>query len=160
MIRKMNNSCKIVEKYECTAGFDGKCDFRIFSQGLPSNCEKCRYGFCNNQLAIDAAKRLRKNNMETGFLNDKEYLIGAAIKVNEKFFEGMSHSKAYEEYVEQCHEMNKKPVGYTEVVFGFLTSKNRFVDRKEAAKIAFEAKQINKPYNILESYMIKKWANG
>lgn len=30
-------------------------------------------------------------------------------------------------------------------VQGFLTNKNRFVDRTEAAKIAFEAKQIDEP---------------
>lgn len=34
---------------------------------------------------------------------------------------------------------------------GFLTSKNRFVSRIEAAKIAFAAKQINKPKKDLFS---------
>lgn len=34
---------------------------------------------------------------------------------------------------------------------GFLTSKNRFVDRKEAADIAFIAEQIKEPLTILYS---------
>lgn len=38
-----------------------------------------------------------------------------------------------------------------EEVQGFLTSKNRFVDRKEAGEIAFKAKQINKEIDFLFS---------
>lgn len=38
-----------------------------------------------------------------------------------------------------------------EYVQGFLTSKNRFVDRKEAAEIAFKEKQINNPVKELYS---------
>lgn len=40
---------------------------------------------------------------------------------------------------------------YTTVVQGFLTSKNRFVDRTEGGKIAFEVGQINKITDTLTS---------
>ena len=35
---------------------------------------------------------------------------------------------------------------------GFITTKNRFVDRREAAKIAYESGQIEKPTDILYSF--------
>lgn len=38
-----------------------------------------------------------------------------------------------------------------EEIQGFLTNKNRFVDREEGAKIAFTAKQIDKPLRQLFS---------
>ena len=41
--------------------------------------------------------------------------------------------------------------GVGEEVQGFLTNKNRFVDREEAAKIAFDAGQINQEINRLHS---------
>lgn len=41
--------------------------------------------------------------------------------------------------------------GVGETVQGFITNRNRFVDRKEAAKIAFEAKQVRELHDILYS---------
>jgi hypothetical protein len=38
-----------------------------------------------------------------------------------------------------------------EEIQGFLTNKNRFVDREEGAKIAFTAKQVNEPLKQLFS---------
>lgn len=43
------------------------------------------------------------------------------------------------------------PAEVGEYVQGFLTNKNRFVDRKEAAQIALECNQISEPKNILFS---------
>jgi hypothetical protein len=43
------------------------------------------------------------------------------------------------------------PDGVGKTVQGFLTNTNRFVDRKEAGKIAYTAEQINKPTNSLYS---------
>lgn len=43
------------------------------------------------------------------------------------------------------------PDGVGENVQGFLTNKNIFVDRHEAARIAFDAKQIDKPTKTLFS---------
>lgn len=46
---------------------------------------------------------------------------------------------------------DKKTSELGEVEQGFLTSKNRFVDRKEAGKIAFEAGQTDKLIDYLYS---------
>lgn len=45
----------------------------------------------------------------------------------------------------------RQELGIYEKEQGFLTSKNRFVDREEAAKIAFERKQITKNIKTLYS---------
>jgi hypothetical protein len=47
--------------------------------------------------------------------------------------------------IEQCTDVNGRSVQ------GFLTSKNRFVDRKEAAQIAIERGQITRKAEILFS---------
>jgi hypothetical protein len=47
--------------------------------------------------------------------------------------------------------IERKNLGVLNEVQGFLTNKNRFVERKEAAEIAYKAGQINKPSNYLYS---------
>jgi hypothetical protein len=47
--------------------------------------------------------------------------------------------------IKDCHESNAKAIQ------GFLTSDDKFVDRKEAGKIAFEFGQINAPDDCLFS---------
>jgi hypothetical protein len=46
---------------------------------------------------------------------------------------------------------NLKEMNYGKCIQGFLTSKNMFLNREEAGKLAFETKQINKPTDCLFS---------
>lgn len=69
----------------------------------------------------------------------------AAIKRNDRIIvEGYDHAVC----------IQKSPLGTCKgkgYVQGFVTDTGKFVDRKEAAKIAFEAGQIPKPVTILFS---------
>ncbi len=97
---------------------------------------------------------------------EKEYIICAAIwfKDGQKHENqpkniangivvcGRRHHNCYytawglnEGHVEHLHEANNRAIQ------GFLTSKDIFVNRKEAGKIAFEAGQIAKETNCLFS---------
>jgi hypothetical protein len=57
-------------------------------------------------------------------------------------FPGKNHGEAYQEMQTELSKYLKA---------GFLTTKGEFIDRKEAAKIAFEAGQIKKKISALIS---------
>lgn len=71
--------------------------------------------------------------------NKKEYILCAAIKlfVTDFIVCGHRHSDCIQLF---CSITGHKITSSDEQ--GFLTSKNRFVDRREAARIAFEAGQV------------------
>ena len=69
----------------------------------------------------------------------------AAIKYKEKIFTGNSHYSILEK---------NKFLYDKDYIEGFITDKNIFVDRREAAKIAFDCKQIKIKINSLFSYNI------
>lgn len=69
----------------------------------------------------------------------------AAILRGTKVYIGRTHSDIM--IRENIHYDHK----YEE---GFVTDENKFVNRREAAKIAFECGQIKKRLNILNSYDI------
>lgn len=71
--------------------------------------------------------------------NKKEYILCAAIKlfVSNSIVCGHRHSDCIQLF---CSITGYKITSLDEQ--GFLTSKNRFVDRREAARIAFEAGQV------------------
>ena len=108
--------------------------------------------------------------MEELFSNTKkpEYIICSAIyfKDGKKYEEqpknivdgfvvcGRRHSNCYitawalsgsQEITDKMNEVNGK------CIHGFLTSKNNFMNREEAGKLAFDMKQIDKPTNCLFS---------
>lgn len=60
---------------------------------------------------------------------------------------GWRHFDCVHTYIAITHHINKD----IEITQGFLTSKGRFVDSKEAGQIAFEAGQISKPTDCLVS---------
>jgi len=63
-------------------------------------------------------------------------IICAAIKYKNEIFIGHRHSDAYKVLIRYHPEYN-----YSEVIQGFLTGDNVFVDRKEAFIIAVESGQ-------------------
>lgn len=93
---------------------------------------------------------------------DKEHILCAAIWYKE--FELAVHSvinidkgivlcgHRHPHIIGQCISLlNKRQFEMGENVQGFLTNKNRFVDRKEAGLIAYEAGQTSKLINRLHS---------
>lgn len=72
--------------------------------------------------------------------NTKEYILCAAVQYyGEKLvFCGYRHSDCYQVITSLCPDIEK----LSSFKQGFLTSKNRFVSRSEAAEIAFRAGQI------------------
>lgn len=81
-------------------------------------------------------------------MRTEEYILCAAVrlKFSRAFICGHRHGDCYA----TLKHLNKK-VNLTFSRQGFLTSRNRFVDRKEAAEIAFNAKQIPEETDILIS---------
>ncbi len=65
----------------------------------------------------------------------KEYIKHAAIKRSDNI---ISIGKNHADIIKKCPFGTCKNLS----IQGFVTNTNRFVDRKEAAKIAFKAKQI------------------
>jgi len=70
----------------------------------------------------------------------------AAILKDNILYTGRSHSHMYEKGIN---------VDTIDSIEGFLTDKGEFVDRKKAAKIAFDCGQIQEEVLLLFSYMIK-----
>jgi hypothetical protein len=97
-------------------------------------------------------------------MNQTEYIICAAIWFqDEKKYEhqpinintgfvvcGLRHHNCFMT-VSIIKNESCKVSDYGKNIQGFLTNKNRFVDRKEAATIALNAKQINEPTEVLFS---------
>ena len=92
---------------------------------------------------------------------NKEYVVCAAIRYPDE--ETPIHTPKSEGGVILCglrhahiiHQYNTLTGRITPTVkhdFGFVTSANRYVDRIEAAKIAFEAGQITQFYDGIELY--------
>ena len=71
-------------------------------------------------------------------MNDKEFILCSAINYNGTIISGFRHSDCYK----VLKELFAEPVLPGREHQGFLTSKNRFVDRKEGWKIAKENNQI------------------
>ncbi len=75
----------------------------------------------------------------------KEKIICAAIQITEtgKIYYGHRHNHCLEAMNgELSWEMNRKEIRKVENTQGFVTTKGRFVDRKEALKIAFKNNQV------------------
>lgn len=81
-------------------------------------------------------------------MKTEEYILCAAIRL--KFSRVLICGHRHGDCYATLEHLNKK-VNLTFSRQGFLTSRNRFVNRKEAAKIAFKAKQIQKETDILIS---------
>ena len=85
-------------------------------------------------------------------LNNKpvgEKIVKAAIKINEKIWSGYRHSNIMADIWAENHNQEIETSQQ-----GFLTDTGRFVDRTEAADIAFKAGQIGSGINSLDSYML------
>lgn len=89
--------------------------------------------------------------------NNKEYILCAAIKRKKP-------RNCYKCYYQQLSDIFEIELGYRhpDIMYrffrevdnsaqGFYTSKGRFVDRKEAAKIAYNCGQIDKQVDVLFS---------
>lgn len=94
-----------------------------------------------------------------------ETIMGACIVWKGKSYFSYSHANALEQAREVAKEDNELMKFLDahmsdEMKKGFITSKDRFVDRMEAYEIAKNAGQLAEEYNdriSLESYMVKKW---
>ena len=87
-----------------------------------------------------------------------EVIMHAAVIAENGYliFIGKCHSDCFHQAANISVKMSKKAENQ-----GFVTSKGNFVNRKEAAKIAFLAGQINEPEEILFSEMLwSKSENG
>lgn len=75
----------------------------------------------------------------------KERIICAANRIAklDKIFYGHRHNHCFEAMNDALSwSMNRQEINKLEVEQGFLTSEGRFVDRKEALKIALENDQV------------------
>jgi hypothetical protein len=81
----------------------------------------------------------------------------AAIRVHNEIFVGRSHYEIMNKRDEDCNIILSK-YDIIDMEYGFMTNTDKFVDRKEAAKIAYNAKQINKKVDSLQSDDIKQEA--
>ena len=73
------------------------------------------------------------------------------VTPNGKQYTGISHLNCYDK---MYHDENEESYITEDCKEGFLTDKDRFVDRHEAANIAIEAGQIDKEVENLSSYML------
>ena len=81
-----------------------------------------------------------------------EHIYRAAIKFKNELFMGTSHNSI----IQQAEYERGLLLSIQEdAQEWFVTNTGRFVDRREAAKIAFKAKQIKEPLTILKSNNIK-----
>lgn len=96
-----------------------------------------------------------------------ESLVGAAIEFKGKIYTGYSHDRALDNARESLRNTDdflpflNAAIG-DKIPKGFLTTKDRFVNRKEGIVIAKESKQLKEEYaeaNVLQSFMVKKWTN-
>lgn len=95
-----------------------------------------------------------------------EKLVGAAIVWNGKTYSSYSHSAVMDEIRNDLFDREKSKIFFAadrenKIQKGFSTTKNRFVNRTEAIKIAKAADQLSEGHEnacSLESYMVKKWA--
>ena len=109
------------------------------------------------------SKKSKTNKIQNiGINNKKEYIICSAIKRIEPRESQGNHLPYHTGYndimdVELGYRHHDIYLRYGKELLkqrdaqGFFTSNNRFVDRKEAAKIAFECGQINKEVEVLFS---------
>ncbi len=90
---------------------------------------------------------LRKLELEVAEEAAKpEAIKGAAIRVGDRTFVGRSHFDAYEQASAELGEAAvDKALGARPRDFeGFVTTKGRFINRKEAVGVADKAKQLDK----------------
>lgn len=88
--------------------------------------------------------------------NSKEYILCAAVKrkrprICEPYFQGINDICDIELGYRHHDIFHRFKRGMQQHEQGFYTSKGRYVDRKEAAKIAFECGQISEEKQILYS---------
>ncbi|MFA5428918.1 MAG: hypothetical protein WC279_12010 [Sulfurimonas sp.] len=77
----------------------------------------------------------------------KERITRAAVRLNDLIFTGVDHGDCYNQ-VEYEGLMGHK---FKE---GFMTSKGRFVDRAEAATVAYESGQLDNDPGVLSSGLL------
>lgn len=78
----------------------------------------------------------------------EEIIICAAIKIEStgKIFYGHRHNHCFKAISDELSwKMNRQQISELKMIQGFITSKNRFVDRKEALNIALMRNQIITP---------------
>ena len=94
---------------------------------------------------MDKTKELRDIVM-----NKIEWILCAAVRLDKKYGDliipGFRHNNCIDLVIMIDHKIK-----VTQVMQGFLTSKKRFVNRKEAGIIAHKAGQINNPTDLLLS---------
>jgi len=81
----------------------------------------------------------------------KEFIICAAIRLDDtnKIYYGHRHNHCIEALNgELSWTLNRQEIGKIKKTQGFITSKNRFVDRKEGLTIALENDQVINKDNI------------
>jgi len=111
------------------------------------------FDFCTNRRAYKQFVKykdwLEKNKKNS---NTDEYILCAAIMYNDTIIAGYRHADCYN----VISALNPNPLAFKPLRKhqGFLTSKNRFVDRKEAWNIAYNNRQIK--YGLSASDMGEK----
>lgn len=85
-------------------------------------------------------------------LLDPEKIVSPAIKVGIRIFSGISHADIH---IRNLRLIQEALCSQHEVIDGFTTTNYRFVDRQEAARIAYAAGQTKKDEASLKSYHIR-----
>jgi hypothetical protein len=108
-----------------------------------THCSWCdfQYAGCpesgNENIDITNCKSFKKH--------DKEFIICAAVRVvgTDKIYYGHRHCHCITAlHGELSWELSRKEIQKIDIEDGFVTNKNRFVNRKDALIIAVENKQI------------------
>lgn len=108
-------------------------------------------------LPILVIKNVEKNDYYAWFAQREETIVKAAIKRNGKVYTGFRHALILDSMrIDGVVVTVENPLKMEEQ--GFVTNTDRFVNRIEAANIAFNAGQIKAGINSLDSYQIFKEA--
>jgi len=79
----------------------------------------------------------------------EEIIICSAIKVNDIIFRGHRHCHCFAAMNDQLSwSSTREQIGKLNTEQGFITSKNRFVDRKDALQIAIKNNQVLDKDNV------------
>ena len=102
------------------------------------------YYYSSNEIAT------RIKNCTSNIVGMEKIIYACIVTPTGKQYTGVSHSNCYD----KMYHSEEKPFIVEDCKEGFLTDKDRFVDRCEAANIALEAGQIEKKVRQLQSYML------
>lgn len=141
IINSINHKKQMIAAYNVLHNFDRKYSFHFMNYRI-SDSIHCDFLHRSRELSFhleNKRKEIIKVDVDIPKPNNKEYILCATILYKDTIVSGYRHSDCYE--VLRTLNVDDKDLPGREHQ-GFLTSTNRYVDRKEAWKIAKENNQI------------------